>query len=475
MNHPDFAANVSLVRAGVELSRIDLPYADEYLHRAEQPLSQCLTRQEFSSLGSDREQLPRMTSGLLGAAVQEDWARVRELAEKAGAARDRLAARAELFSLADAVYGPRFLQADGPTLALHGVVPQEAATILRIREAAIVHLRLLANADAEAKSFYDARVKYLEELRIDTATPVATSYVTIDLRRKVVDAAEAGDFDAIRRLTDAVPGTTASDRSRVRSRRTRRERTVSFENAFPHAAAARAADLGLTLEALPPASPLEAYLGCCCADRAELPDTPAAAGAPDVFACTCGHSCPPEITGRLRENLDLLLGRPFITSAGDRYLPWFDKEVLMVEGFPETDPDARTPLLARLGVSGRHGVSRLTIENALLTQGPRLIRDIGLDPVEFRVVCIPFDAYLRLAPKYGWGQQDLWTHFDGYQITRNLQLWALVGGYREFGGAEDLCSVGREYESVRLTARLAIVRRERLVGHRGEGSSDDQE
>lgn len=76
---------------------------------------------------------------------------------------------------------------------------------------------------------------------------------------------------------------------------------------------------------------------------------------------------------------------------------------------------------------------------------------------------IPFDAYLRLAPKYGWGRAERWTHFDGYQVTRKLQLWALVGGNARFGGAEDLSSLNRDYESDHLTARFAVVRRERFL------------
>jgi len=165
----------------------------------------------------------------------------------------------------------------------------------------------------------------------------------------------------------------------------------------------------------------------------------------------------------LRHNLDLLIGHAFINSAGSRYLPTFQAETLLIETFPESEPDARTGLVAELGLSHRRGLPRLAIEDALLTRGPTICSNLGLDPTDFALVCVPFDAYLRLAPHRGWGQQELWTHMDGYQVTRNLDLWALVGGNARFGGSHDLSSVARRYDSDHLTVRLAVVRRDRLL------------
>jgi hypothetical protein len=48
-------------------------------------------------------------------------------------------------------------------------------------------------------------------------------------------------------------------------------------------------------------------------------------------------------------------------------------------------------------------------------------------------------------------------------VGADLHLRALVGGDVRYGGPDDLCSVGCEYDSEHLTARLALVRRELFV------------
>ena len=47
-------------------------------------------------------------------------------------------------------------------------------------------------------------------------------------------------------------------------------------------------------------------------------------------------------------------------------------------------------------------------------------------------------------------------------MTRELHLQALVGGDIRYGGADDLCGVGRAYDSDHITARFAVVRRDRF-------------
>lgn len=78
------------------------------------------------------------------------------------------------------------------------------------------------------------------------------------------------------------------------------------------------------------------------------------------------------------------------------------------------------------------------------------------------------DVYLRRAEEllpqvcmkeHGWRREESWTHLDGYQVTRERQLRALVGGHARFGGGPNLSALVRDYYSDRLTARLAILRR----------------
>lgn len=465
---------ISVVKALVELSRADLLYSDEYLFRAESLLGEILARQDYAALCRDQDELARVTAQLRQAAEKEDWERVRGLGELGAGMRERVAARAGVLPLADAVYGPRIVHADGATLGMNGVVSQPAANLARLRSTSLAQLELLTRQDPESGSFYRSRIRHFEGLEFDTGGGASPRVDPKELREQILEAADQGSFDRIRRLTNALPEKGSSASGRFRATSPQEDQIRSLEAPFPDKPLATASGLGLAAELLPASPALNGYLSCCCAERAKLSDQPLGETERDPSECTCGHPCPPEVTARLRENLDFLLGHPFITSAGNRYLPWFGSETCLVETFPENDPDARTPLLDELQISRRHGVSRVVIENALLTHGPRLIRQIGLDPVEFQLVCIPFDAYLRLASKYGWGQRELWTHFDGYQITRELQLWSLVGGHARFGGPEDMSSLSREYESDRLTARFAILRRRRFLAREGAESSGKQ-
>ena len=91
-----------------------------------------------------------------------------------------------------------------------------------------------------------------------------------------------------------------------------------------------------------------------------------------------------------------------------------------------------------------------------------MCRQLELDPFQYVVVCIPFDAYVRLAPRHGWGREALWTHLDGYQVGDGFELRALVGGDVRYGGCHDFCMVGRHYDGAHVTARFAVVRRSRL-------------
>ena len=156
-----------------------------------------------------------------------------------------------------------------------------------------------------------------------------------------------------------------------------------------------------------------------------------------------------------------------MSSAGSRYLPTFDAETLLVETFSEREPETPSGLLEALALPRRRGLSRLAIEDAVRSHTRRVCTTLGLDPTRHAVIPIPFDAYLRLAPLFNWGAERQWTHFDGYQVTNGLTLRALVGGDAGYGGAADLCSVARDYESQRIVSRFCIVQRERLTARGG--------
>jgi hypothetical protein len=81
------------------------------------------------------------------------------------------------------------------------------------------------------------------------------------------------------------------------------------------------------------------------------------------------------------------------------------------------------------------------------------------------LLCIPFDVYVRVGEERGWGRQEQWTHFDGYQLMRSSQLRALVGGDTRYGGLYDLVSIGIDDRREHVITRFAVVRRKRLLSY----------
>ena len=78
-------------------------------------------------------------------------------------------------------------------------------------------------------------------------------------------------------------------------------------------------------------------------------------------------------------------------------------------------------------------------------------------------MCVPPDLHLRIGLDRGWGQQQIWTHFDGYMIMEDGKRQALAGGDVRFGGIYDLLGVPLNYSSERLIVRFAVVQRKRMA------------
>ena len=134
-----------------------------------------------------------------------------------------------------------------------------------------------------------------------------------------------------------------------------------------------------------------------------------------------------------------------------------------MEEFAENESaDAPSKLLAALGIVKRNGRSRAEIESALMRSGDQVLKErLGLDPIEFRLVGIPYDLYTRFGRERGFGKWPHWTHFDGYQVMGGNRLRALVGGDGRFGGLYDLVSISPSDARDGVYARFAIVRRAR--------------
>jgi hypothetical protein len=455
-------ARVELLRALTVLSEVDPLYADLYLDRACRFLRPLCAREEYDRLRREREELPRAVEELRRATDRGDWVRVHGLADEAAAKKEDVTLAKTILEIADAVYGVRTMRATATSLGMHGVVPLVASTIERERAQAIDRLRNLSERDSEWATFYQQRIRHFERMELIPQEDAGMAAGSDGLRLRVLAALERGDFAEVRHLTEELGGGRGG-LARARVPVAPDGLADLLAATFSASAIDRAKEFGLIAETLPLASALNGYLSCCCAERTTFPSAPLSPTHRAAEGCTCGHPCPPEVSPTLREGLDLLLVHPFLSSGGTRYLPWFGAETVLIEDFPETSPEAPTRLLDVLNLRGRRGVPRLVIEDALRSHSGDVCRMLGLDPFEFVVACVPFDAYLRLSPRHGWGRQQLWTHFDGYQVTRELWLNALVGGDVRFGGGEDFCAVQRDYDADRLIARFCLLRRARFA------------
>jgi hypothetical protein len=153
----------------------------------------------------------------------------------------------------------------------------------------------------------------------------------------------------------------------------------------------------------------------------------------------------------------------FVSSAGFRYVAVVaPRETVLIETHPEGDEPV-TGLLRELGFDRRRALARDDIETALGRHGARIVGDhLGLDPLAFRLVCVPPDVYVRVGRERGWGARQEWTHFDGYQVLSGGRLRALVGGNARFGGLFEVCSISHDDARENTLVRFAVVRRERL-------------
>jgi hypothetical protein len=172
---------------------------------------------------------------------------------------------------------------------------------------------------------------------------------------------------------------------------------------------------------------------------------------------------PSDVAAVFAETIAVFALHVYVNSAGIRYVPVpAPREVLLAELHAEEEEPV-TPLLHELGLERRRGLSRDDIEARLLKHGGRIVAGrLGLDPLAFRLVCVPPDVFMRVGRGRGWGQRQQWTHFDGYQVLSGGRLRALVGGNARYGGIFDLCSISRDDARENTVARFAVIRRERL-------------
>jgi hypothetical protein len=346
-------------------------------------------------------------------------------------------------------------------------------------------LTALASLDPDWQAFYIERRDHFAALQLgdSSSTDDAAAISPALVAREALQAIQLRDLLRLHRLaermTESVPTEDQVARKQRPEEAAQRCR-VDLARPLPATGVQRARDLGFGVFDLPGPRPQLQSLVDFMYRHARQPIFHPGADRHErvmqLYAVVQSTQASALTAQVFREFVELFIHHSYVNSGGARYLPPAVPETMLVEDFPETaEPPCAGPLLEVLRLPRRQGLARVEIEHALLYHGHTVLRErLGLDPAEFRLICLPFDAYLRVGFRIGWGRQRRWTHFDGYQVMDGPDIRALVGGDVRYGGLADLVSISPNDEREGVIVRFAVVRRARLVARWPETRPTDQ-
>ncbi len=459
----------------VEASKLDTVYRDLYLRQARQLLSVTLDESAYRAIGSSEKEIEDLMRRSRSAVLQRDWGQAAELSAKADGLRQRKTAMRNMADIGKDVY-------EGDTVAFDPFSPgkhlgqQSEAKQPALRTQLVATLASLGKLDSSLSALCEKRRGYFSGLEM--ASPGASQKKGDQRNRAQVEqlaleAAERGDSAALQKLAKELQQwkmegatTTAGsvDASAVISRY---QCPVNLDAPFLPAVIERARDIGLVEARTAPLAELAKVREVIYAHVAQpVPSNPDMEKEGVLRARAQAElDLPTELdTEEPRTLASQFIQQIFVNSGGARYLPPLATETVLLEDFAENESaaDAPSKLLEALGLAKRSGLSRVEIEPALGRSGPEILeKTLQLDPVEFRLVCIPYDLYVRFGRERGFGKWPHWTHFDGYQVMAGNRLRALAGGDGRFGGLYDLVSISPSDAREGVYARFAVVRRAR--------------
>jgi hypothetical protein len=473
------AADVA--RRLAEAADADTVYRDVYLARARTLLAGELSQEQYRGFRGMQQEIEDTVAMSRAATVLQDWRLVQELANRADTLRRGAQAQAALMAVGELVYDAPIVAIDpfSPGLA---TLAKSGGDLAEIRDKTVAKLVELAKADAPEAAFYEARRAFFGGLIVAARRPEATGKKgdaprsIADLERFAYEAAQRGDVAELKRLADdilaqkaaatAKPAPNAAEVAPVQAS-TMDACPVDLGVPFATDVTARAQKLGLTVtttQPQPEAGPLLDYVAARVGQLGQQQADTEHEGAIKIEALVAQHPWPADVSEHIKVLVAQFVRQAFINSGGARYRPAFATEAVLIEDFPEDqEPPADSPLLKALGLGHRRGLARDEIEVALLAHGAHIVTELGLDPRECRLVCVPPDVYTRFGRDHGWGAQPQWTHLDGYQVLKGGRLRALVGGDARYGGLNDLTSIAPSDQRDSVVARFAVVRRARQV------------
>lgn len=451
----------------VEMSKLDTLFRDLYLERARALLGTFFARGSYLQMKQNTAQIPWIEQQLRAGVERGDWKRCGELTERLRQLRSSVAAGSHYSRLAETVYEKAGdVSIDQFSRGLNVFVGAANESLLGSRAAAINLLLTLERTDSEKREFYANRVSAFRQLSINTGEVIKHEEKVNpeQLQQAALSALDAGDLSKLDEMLASL-ATKSKDKPA-------KPDGIDLE---PTSVAELGDDLLYTFTD----QTLEA--------ARELGLTAVRTKSRRQFAYLMPHGWQPSFrqdeirkwskeklskltypgntSDAAREAIDFFLLNPFITSAGTRYRVCLVAEDLLLEDFPEPDSKSEVPskLLNMLKLNSRWGISRIELENALLEHGFDVLHELHLDPEVFRLIAIPADLYTHLGPERGWGQKEMWTHFDGYRVLEGGKLQALAGGDKRFGGTHDVVSFSIDYASAKVFARFAVVQRKRMT------------
>ena len=407
--------------------------------------------------------------------LQRDWDQAANLSAQADSLRQRKAAMGQLAAIGKDVYDADTVAFDPFSPGKH-LGPQSEANQPAVRKQLMDILASLGKLDPSFAASYEKRRNYFASLELAgaAASQKGSQRDRGQMERLAVEAAEKGDTATLQRLAKELRDWKESGTTTVSTSAsvvmTRYECPVDLAMPFAPDVISRARELGLAEAHTVPIAEIAATREAIYTHVWQpSPSNPDMEREGVLRAQAQAEINLPEQI--LTEDVKVLFGQfvqqIFINSGGARYLPPLSAERTLIEDFAEEEAaaDAPSQLLAALGLPKRKALARVDIEAALVRSGDQILEErLGLDPMEFRLVCIPYDLYMRFGRDRGFGKWPHWTHFDGYQVMAGNRLRALVGGDGRFGGLNDLVSISPTDARDGVYARFAVVRRARMVG-----------
>jgi hypothetical protein len=455
----------------LEISKLDTLYRDLYFQRARALLQPLLSPSTYAHRKESLASLEWTERQLRSAVERGDWKRSGELTERIRATRSSASASGELLKLGEVVYeGLADIPMDPFSPGFHVFVKSSTDELLQSRARANQILTTLERTDSSKGDFYKRRRSDFEALSIKRTgqqqVEKTTSSGPGELQQEALSALEAGDLSRLELLVQklmakpAVKETTQKSVSVEPTEMTNLGEDLLF--AFSDETISAAKRLGLA-----PARTKSRRHFAHLIPHGWQPSFMKSESRQWSKDQISRLTFPSETSDKGRDAIEFFLLNAFMTSGGTRYQVCLVVEDLLLEDFAEPEPKEDvplTPLLSALGLENRRGVSRIDIENAVLQYGPNIIeKELALDPEVFRLVAIPADIYTHLGGERGWGQKEMWTHFDGYRVFEGGKVQGLAGGDKRFGGTHDVVSFNTAYTKETIIARFAVVQRKRMM------------